>query len=142
MFELMPFERRTNNLLNLFDSMERDLFGGMDSAVTAIRTDISEKDGEYLLEAELPGFNKEDIQIEIAGDMLNISAEHKQETENKDQKTGYIRRERRYGSFRRSFDVTGIDENAITAAYQDGVLELSLPKAQQVIPEARKILIE
>ena len=52
------------------------------------------------------------------------------------------RRERRYGSFRRSFDVTGIDENAITAAYQNGVLELSLPKAQQVIPEARKILIE
>ena len=139
MFELMPFERRTNNLLNLFDSMERDLFGGMDSAVTAIRTDISEKDGEYLLEAELPGFNKEDIQIEIAGDMLNISAEHKQETENKDQKTGYIRRERRYGSFRRNFDITGIDAETISASYENGILRMTLPKKAALPEVSRRI---
>ena len=139
MFELMPFERRTNNLLNLFDSMERDLFGGMDSAVTAIRTDISEKDGEYLLEAELPGFNKEDIQIEIAGDMLNISAEHKQETENKDQKTGYIRRERRYGSFRRNFDITGIDAEKISASYENAILRMTLPKKAALPEVSRRI---
>ena len=80
--------------------------------------------------------------LDLKDGILPISAEHTENNDQKDDNGSYIRRERRYGSFRRSFDVTGIDENAITAAYQNGVLELSLPKAQQVIPEARKILIE
>ena len=70
---------------------------------------------------------------------------HGEHTENQDQendKGQYIRRERRYGSFSRSFDVSGIDENGITAAYQNGILELNLPKAKPAVPETRRIAIE
>ena len=99
-------------------------------------------DGKYVLEAELPGFNKEDIQLDVKDGILTITAQHTENEDEKNDKGEYIRRERRYGSFRRSFDVTGIDENAITASYKDGVLELTLPKAQQVLPESKKIMIE
>ena len=102
---------------------------------------LSGRDNIYL-SGMLMGFSKEDISLDLKDGILTISAEHTENNDQKDDNGSYIRRERRYGSFRRSFDVTGIDENAITAAYQNGVLELSLPKAQQVIPEARKILIE
>ena len=95
-----------------------------------------------VLTGTVKGIKEEGIKAALKDGILTISAEHTENNDQKDDNGSYIRRERRYGSFRRSFDVTGIDENAITAAYQNGVLELSLPKAQQVIPEARKILIE
>ena len=74
--------------------------------------------------------------------ILTISAQHNENQEQKDEKGTYIRRERRYGSFTRSFDITGIDEAGITAAYQNGILELNLPKAVPVVPETRRIAID
>ena len=62
--------------------------------------------------------------------------------ETKEEKDNFIRRERRYGSFSRSFDITGIDEGSITAAYNNGILELNLPKAVPVVPESRRIAID
>ena len=73
--------------------------------------------------------------------ILTITAQHKESSEEKDKKGTYIRRERRYGSFTRSFDISGIQEHAITAAYHNGVLELELPKAQPQVPVARQIEI-
>ena len=137
MFELTPFERRTNSLLNLFDSMERDMFGNLESSVAAIRTDISEEDDRYLIEAELPGFKKEDIHIDVENNMLTISAEHKEESE--DKKKGYIRKERRYGSFKRSFDLSGVDASNIDASYNDGILTLALPKLVKKPDTTRRI---
>lgn len=137
MFELMPFERRTNSLLNLFDSMERDMFGNLESSVAAIRTDISEQPDKYVIEAELPGFKKEDIHIDVDGNMLTISAEHNEESE--DKKKGYIRKERRYGSFKRSFDLTGVDSANIGADYTDGILTLDLPKLVKQPDSTRRI---
>lgn len=137
MFELTPFERRTNSLLNLFDSMERDMFGSLESSVAAIRTDISEDDDKYLIEAELPGFKKEDIHIDVENNMLTISAEHKEESE--DKKKGYIRKERRYGSFKRSFDLSGVDASNIDASYNDGILTLALPKLVKKPDTTRRI---
>lgn len=143
MFGMVPFEYGNRNLFDAFDNFERNFFQNSSIDLPAFRTDIRDTGDKYVLEAELPGFNKEDINLDLKDGILTISAEHTENSEQKDEKDGsYIRRERRYGSFRRSFDVTGIDENAITATYQNGVLELSLPKAQQVIPEAKKILIE
>lgn len=142
MFGMVPFEYRDSNLFDAFDKFERSFFQNSSVDLPAFRTDIRDTGEKYVLEAELPGFSKEDISLDLKDGILTISAEHTENNDQKDDNGSYIRRERRYGSFRRSFDVTGIDENAITAAYQDGVLELSLPKAQQVIPEARKILIE
>ena len=73
--------------------------------------------------------------------ILTIKAEHKENNDQTDDKGQYLRRERRYGSFARSFDVSGIDESGITAAYNNGILELTLPKQVPVEPETRQIAI-
>ncbi len=142
MFGMLPFERDNDNLFDTFDNFTRDLFRSSNASLPAFRTDIRDAGDKYVLEAELPGFNKEDISLDLKDGILTITAEHKEEKEDKDEKGCYIRRERRYGSFQRSFDVTGIDEGGITAAYKNGVLELSLPKAAPAVPEARRIAIE
>ena len=142
MFGMLPFERHEDNFFDVFDNFERKFFGNSSANLPAFRTDIKDADDRFVLEAELPGFDKEDISLDVKDGILTISAQHKEEKEDKDEKGQYIRRERRYGSFTRSFDITGIDESGITAAYQNGVLELTLPKSQPVIPEARRIAIE
>ncbi len=139
MFGMIPFDRRDENLFDLFDNFEKKFFGNTTASLPAFRTDIRDQGDKFLLEAELPGFNKEDISLELKEGILTIKAEHK---ENQDQKDGdYIRRERRCGSFSRTFDVTGIDENGITAAYHNGILELTLPKLAPVVPQSRQIAI-
>ena len=138
MFELMPFDQRPNNLSNLFDIFEQPFFRNFSSGMTEIRTDIRDTGDAYLLEAELPGFQKEEIKLDLNGDVLTISAQH-QEQEEKSEEKGYVRRERRYGAFSRSFDVSGINTDAITASYQNGVLELKLPKKMPQQPASRQI---
>ena len=142
MFGMLPFERSNDNMFDTFDNFARDFFRSSNTSLPAFRTDIREVDGKYVLEAELPGFNKEDISLDVKDGILTITAEHKESSDQKDEKGNYLRRERRYGSFSRSFDITGIDEAGITAAYNNGVLELNLPKAQPTVPEARRIAIE
>ena len=142
MFGMLPFERSNDNMFDTFDNFARDFFRSSNTSLPAFRTDIREVDGKYVLEAELPGFNKEDISLDVKDGILTITAEHKESSEKKDEKGNYLRRERRYGSFTRSFDITGIDEAGITASYNNGVLELNLPKAQPAVPEARRIAIE
>ncbi|MGI6030107.1 MAG: Hsp20/alpha crystallin family protein [Eubacteriales bacterium] len=141
MFELMPFGHGEKSLFNYFDNFEKNFFGGSESALAHFRTDILDKGDHYQLQAELPGFQKEDIHIDLEGDYLTISAVHNEE--NKEEKDGhYIRRERRYGSFQRSFDVTGIQVDAIKAAYDNGILTLDLPKAAEPQPKKQQIQID
>ena len=142
MFGMLPFERNDDNFFDIFDNFERKFFNNTNANLPAFRTDIRDAGDKFILEAELPGFNKEDIKLDLKDGILTISAEHSESKDDKDDKGQYLRRERRYGSFRRSFDVTGIDENGITAAYNNGILELSLPKAVPVVPEAKRIAIE
>lgn len=137
MFDLMPFERREKNLFNYLDNMEKNFFGNSLGNFSAIRTDILDKGDHYQLQAELPGFNKEDIKINLEGDCLTIQAEHKEETEEK--KKEYVRKERHYGSFARSFDVSGINTDQITADYKDGILTMTLPKTVPTTPASRQI---
>ena len=136
MFDLMPFERRTRNLSNFFDAFDKTFFSDFPASFSEIRTDILDKGDKFVLQAELPGFDKEDIRIDLNGDTLSISTEEK---EDKDEKRQYVRRERRYGSFARSFDVSGIDVEKIGAEYKNGVLELELPKKLPAQPQARQI---
>ena len=142
MFGMLPFERSNDNVFDTFDNFARSFFQGNNASLPAFRTDIRDAGDKFVLEAELPGFNKEDIKLDVKDGILTISAEHKEHSEQKDEKGTYIRRERRYGSFTRSFDITGIDESGITAAYQNGILELNLPKAAPVVPETRRIAID
>lgn len=141
MFDLMPFGRRTRDLAGYFDDMEKSFFGDNLGGVFSCRTDVLDKGDHYELDAELPGFKKEDIRLDVENGYLTISAQHGEEHEEKDEKN-YIRRERTYGSFRRSFDLSGVAEDGITAEYTDGVLKLTLPKKEaQPEPAAKRIEI-
>ena len=140
MFGMLPFVRSDDNLFDTFANFTRSFFRDSNATLPAFRTDMREEDGKYVLEAELPGFDKGDIKLDVKDGILTISAEHTDEQ--KAGKGNYIRRERRFGSFSRSFDISGIDEAGITAAYRNGILELSLPKAVPVVPEAKRIAIE
>ena len=145
MFELIPFDRRGRSVsaydpFRVFDELERSFFGNGSHAMSAFRTDVTDTGEAYKLEAELPGFKKEEIKIDIENDCLTISAERKLDTE--EEKTNYIKRERVYGSFSRSFDVSGINVDAIEAAYNDGVLNVTLPKKAAEIPASRRLEIK
>ena len=143
MFELVPYSRKRNvTFYNPFDELEemqRRFFG--ENAVREFKTDIRDNGESYLLEAELPGFKKEEISVNIEGDTLTIRAERSESTEEKDGKGNFVKRERSYGSFSRSFDMTGIRVEDISAAYEDGILKLTLPKKQETLPTSRKLEI-
>ena len=143
MFELVPYTRKRNvTFYNPFDELEemqRRFFG--ENAVREFKTDIRDNGESYLLEAELPGFKKEEITVNIEDDTLTIRAERSDSTEEKDGKGNFVKRERSYGSFSRSFDMTGIRVEDISAAYEDGILKLTLPKKQETLPTSRKLEI-
>ncbi|MGN0691724.1 MAG: Hsp20/alpha crystallin family protein, partial [Oscillospiraceae bacterium] len=95
----------------------------------------------YVIEAELPGFRKEDIKIDINGDSMTICAENTKTTEEKDD-SSYIRRERTFGSVARTFDISEIRSADITAAFENGILTLDLPKKQASAPANRRLEIK
>ena len=145
MFELIPFDRHTRNLASfdpfrMLDEMDRRFMTSA-PAVSAFRTDVMDTGDAFKLEAELPGFKKEDIKIDIENDCLTISAERSADTK-EEQKGSYVKRERFYGSFSRSFDVSGINVDGIEAAYNDGVLTVTLPKKAAEIPASRRLEIK
>jgi len=152
MFELRPYNRR-NALANRdpfreLENLEREFFGvnpfgfSRDFGIGDFRTDLKDNGDSYTLEADLPGFDKKDINIEMNGDVMTINAERHSEHEEEDKKKNYIRCERSYGSYTREFDISGIDADGITAKYDNGVLTLNMPKKAKELPEAKKLEIE
>lgn len=144
MFELIPFARNRVSVFDPFremEEMERRFFGSMSApTVSGFRTDVTDAGDSYKLEAELPGFSKDDIKLDLENDCLTISAERCYDNSS-DEKSNYVHRERYYGSYSRSFDMTGIDTDAIDAEYKDGVLHLNLPKKAPVTPASRRLEI-
>ncbi|MBQ5406075.1 MAG: Hsp20/alpha crystallin family protein [Oscillospiraceae bacterium] len=144
MFELIPFGGRRVSVYDpfrAFDEMERSIFSNdRNSVVSAFRTDVVDTGDAYKLDAELPGFNKDDIKIDVENDVLTISAERK--LENDENKHNFVKRERFYGSYSRSFDVSGIEVDRIEAAYNDGVLTLTMPKKVETAPASRRLEIK
>ncbi len=136
MFEMIP---RAMNPFYDIDQVTRSFFG--ETPIRAFNTDVKDNGNSYTLAAELPGFDKEDISIDINGDQLTIQAHHKRENDQKDAQGNYLRRERYYGSYSRSFDISEIEADNITAAYENGVLKLELPKKNAVVPTARRLEI-
>ena len=139
MLELRPFRQNENSVFHYLDDLERNFFGGLSSDVSCFRTDIVDQGDHYELRADLPGFQKEEIKIDIDADTLTVRAEHREEAEEKQE--NFVRRERRYGSFSRSLDQTGIAKDNNDAEYTDGVLKLKLPKEVPAQPETRQITI-
>ena len=143
MFGLTPYERKNSAMtydpFKAFENFEREFF--KTNGLAEFKTDIRDNGKEYELEADLPGFKKEDINIELDDTYLTIQAERKSETEEKDKKGNYVYRERSFGTYSRSFDISGVRTQDISAKYNDGVLTLTLPKLQETKPETRRLEI-
>ncbi len=125
----MPFDRNEKNLFHYFDKMEKEFFRNFEHDFSQFRTDILDRGNHYELQAELPGFEKNEIDINICDNYLTITAQHKQNKE--ETKDSFVCRERKYGSYSRSFDISGIKLQEISASYKHGVLSVILPKAEQ-----------
>jgi HSP20 family protein len=103
--------------------------------------DITEKDKDYEITAELPGMDESNIDVKFSDGMLTIKGEKKEEKEEK--KKDYYLSERRYGSFQRSFQVPdGVDVDKIEASFNDGVLTVKLPKTAEALKQEKKIAIK
>ena len=99
-----------------------------------MRTDIQEKDGKYLLEIELPGYLREDIQAELRDGILTIIANKPEHIEVEGKKINYIRRERLTGGCKRSFYVGDrIKQEDISAAFTDGILSIRVRNAERMV---------
>ena len=129
------------------DAWERTLWNDPfnffgDRSLCEMKTDVKDDGDRFTVEADLPGFKKEDIHLDIHGDVLTLSAERHSKHEDKNEQGKYIRCERSYGSYKRTFDISGIDTAAIKAKYTDGVLTIALPKKEPTLPESRQLEIE
>ncbi|MCW3060091.1 MAG: Heat shock protein Hsp20 [Capsulimonas sp.] len=134
-----PFEdlgRLQREVNRLFEDNSRTSRG---TETTAARTwapsvDILEDGSEIIVIADLPGLRQEDIDIELTGETLTIKGERKfEDTQRKDR---YVRVERSYGTFQRSFTIgVPIQNDAVKASYKDGILEVHLPKSEETKPK-------
>jgi HSP20 family protein len=115
--------------------------GGVGGIALDVRVDASEDDKAYHVTAELPGLSEKDVEVTFADNTLTISGEKKEEKEVKEE--NYHRRERSFGSFRRSFTLpVEVDEAKISAAFKDGVMTIDLPKSKTAQKKAKKITIQ
>ena len=128
---------RINDFLSLdpvestFRNLLRPWRNEAEERTPLIRIDVSEANGNYAVKAEIPGVNKEDIDVQIDGNQVTISAEVKKEKEEKEGGR-ILRSERQYGFASRCFTLnTPVDDTKAEAKYQNGVLHLTLPKRAQ-----------
>lgn len=103
-----------------------------------MKCDIYEKGGDYHIEMDIPGFNKEEISVETKDGYLTIKAEKKNEETEEDNDKNYIRRERTYGKYERSFYLGDLDEDKIDAKFENGMLKITVPKKEEV--DTKKVI--
>ncbi|MBQ2640244.1 MAG: Hsp20/alpha crystallin family protein [Bacilli bacterium] len=103
-----------------------------------MKCDIYEKDGNYHIEMDIPGFKKEDISIEVDDGYLTIEAEKTNEENSDNEERNYIRRERSYNSYKRSFYLGDLDQDNIKAEFKHGMLKITVPK-KEVTSNKKKI---
>lgn len=117
-YSMTPFD--------FFEDFSRNFFNDFKSNL--IKTDIHETDNEYIVEAELPGIPKENIQVTYEDGVLTISGQQQTDTVDEDKKGKLIRSERSLTSVRRQYSLENIKEDEIKASYSDGILKVTLPK--------------
>ena len=141
MYGLTPFGGTGFGLWDAFNDFDNDFFGSK-MPLNNCRTDIRDDGDKYVMESELPGFDKEDIKLDINGSQLTIAAEHTAKNDEKDDKGNYIRRERTFGSYRRSFNIGDVNTDAVSAEYKNGILTIELPKKTPEAPVAKRLEIK
>ena len=116
-----------------FDRMFEEWLDGRERAWMP-PIDVVREDGHLVVRADLPGMKPEEVKIEVENDILTVTGEHRESTEKKDH--DYVRRERRYGSFRRSMPLpAGVDAKKIEAKTHDGVVEVTIPLPEEAKKE-------
>ncbi len=128
-----------------FDTALRRFFSPVaietDTQALKMRIDVSEKDNNYVVKADIPGVKKEDINVRIDGNVIQIDAEVKEEKETRGDGNKLLRSERYYGNVSRTFSLAqDVDDGKAQAKYSDGVLTLELPKKTSVA--SRKLAIQ
>ncbi|MGE5627076.1 MAG: heat shock protein Hsp18 [Solirubrobacterales bacterium] len=149
MFDMVPFKRTGllkkggNNFNNFMDNFfNEDFFAPIpfEKMGFGFKVDLKENENSYVVEADLPGVDKESIDIQYKNNYLTVSAKREDKTEEK--KENYVRKEIKYGEFKRSFYVDNVDEEKVTAVFKDGVLRIELPKVEKSKVETKKIEIK
>ena len=138
---LMP--RR--NDFDLFEDIFNDPFFSRKPETKLMKTDIREKDGAYLVDIDLPGYEKGDIKISVEDGYLTVSAKKESSNDEKDDEGNYIRRERFSGECSRSFYVgEDIEAEDVKASFKNGILTLDIPKKEdkKEIPEKKYVEID
>ena len=145
MFGLVPF--RSNSIYGIQDEFEdlisnffNDRFFTSGNFTSAFNVDLRENDKAYLVTADLPGVNKENINVEFNNNTLSISAKIEDVIE--DNRNGYIAKESHYGQFQRNFYLDGVDENKIMAKFENGILNIVLPKKNKNIDSEKIIEVQ
>jgi len=134
--EMMSLRREMERLLD--EVFERQPARGEEFYPLA---DISETENEFVVKMELPGIKPEEVEITLNGDTLTIRGEKKEEE--RSEKENYLRLERRYGAFQRSFTLgVPVKGDEVKATYKDGILEVRVPKAEEAKPKPIKIKVE
>lgn len=100
-----------------------------------LTTDIVKEDGKHIITIEMPGYEKDDIKISVNNGYLNIEAVRNYEKNNEDEKVQYVRRERYYGTVKRSYYIGNVELKSINGTYKDGILKLEVPEETKVISE-------
>lgn len=142
MFDLIPFTHPTDSMFDFFNHFDDDFFRAAENNFSPCRTDIRDEGNQYVVEAELPGFSKEEISLNLENGCMTLTAQHQEKNDQKDKNGNYIHRERRMNSLCRSFDVTDIDTNKINAKFENGVLTMQLPKKEATKPLPQQITIQ
>lgn len=134
----MMIPRRNGNGLDFFDEVFADpLFSEKENKI--MKTDLKEKDGKYMLEIDIPGYDKEEIKIELQDGYLVVSAERNEEKEDKHAK--YLKRERFTGMCSRSYYVgENVTEEDIKANFKNGILTIEFPKEVEKKVEEKKYI--
>ena len=142
--ELNPFMTLHREMNRLFDDVFRGFevapFGSdrfFDRAMGWPNIEVSETDKNVKVTAELPGLDEKDVQVELANGVLAIKGEKKTETEDKDR----LFSERYYGRFERRIPVEDVDQEKVSAAFKNGVLTVTMPKAPQAQSKVKRIAI-
>lgn len=145
MHSMTPFERTGYDLFHSMRDWENEFFGSDKTAaqLRSCKTDIRDTGDDYIMEAELPGFTKEEIKLDVQDDVLTLTAVHKEKTEEEKAKDGtYLRKERSRCSYQQKLDLSGIDVEHLEASYENGILTLKMPKKKPQIPASKRIAIQ
>ena len=148
-FDLVVGGKHRHNDMSLFDPFFDDFFDmpmmhrpEPRHLANVMRTDVKETENSYVLDVDVPGFDKKDINLELEDGYLTISAKHEYNKEQEDKKENFVRRERSFGSVSRSFYVGDIKQEQVEAKLEKGILTITLPKNKDENKKPNKIEIK